>query len=74
MVLQVEGSDWEKLIQDLVKNGILHTSRVINAMRSVPREKFLPDNMRAYSAQDTPLPIGFGQTASAPHSLGFVRD
>jgi len=70
MVLQVDGSAWEKLIQDLINDGILRSPRVIGAMRSVPREKFLPENMRSYSAADTPLPIGFGQTASAPHSLG----
>jgi len=74
MVLQVEGIEWERLIQDLIKDGILHSPNVIKAMRSVPREQFLPDNMRAYSAQDTPLPIGFGQTASAPHSLDTIRD
>jgi len=40
-------------------------------MQLVSREKFLPDNMRPYSAGDTPLPIGFGQTASAPHNIAF---
>jgi len=28
--------------------------------------------MQSYSAVDTPLPIGLGQTVSAPHSLGIV--
>ena len=70
MVPQVEDSEWEKLIQTLFREGILRSPKVIQAMRSVPREKFLPENMRPYSATDTPLPIGFGQTASAPHSLG----
>jgi protein-L-isoaspartate(D-aspartate) O-methyltransferase len=70
MVLQVEGSEWEKLIQNLIREGILRSPKVIESMRSVPREKFLPENMQSYSAVDTPLPIGFGQTASAPHSLG----
>jgi protein-L-isoaspartate O-methyltransferase len=70
MVFVVEGSEWEKLIQNLIREGILRSAKIIEAMRSVPREKFLPENMVAYSAVDTPLPIGFGQTASAPHSLG----
>ena len=70
MVLRVEDSEWEKLIQSLIKGDILRSQKVIQAMRSVPREKFLPENMRSYAASDTPLPIGFGQTASAPHSLG----
>ncbi len=61
--------DWEKLIENLKKEGILRSPKVIKAMRSVPRAKFLPENMQSYSAADTPLPIGFGQTVSAPHSL-----
>lgn len=70
----MEGSEWEKLIQNLIKEGILHSPRVIEAMRKVPREKFLPENMRTYSAVDTPLPIGFGQTASAPHMVSIMNE
>jgi protein-L-isoaspartate(D-aspartate) O-methyltransferase len=68
LVLLVECNGWEKLIQGLVREGVLRSPRVIETMRKVSREKFLPENMRAYSAVDSPLPIGFGQTASAPHS------
>ncbi|MEM2281298.1 MAG: hypothetical protein QXZ68_04845 [Candidatus Bathyarchaeia archaeon] len=63
--------EWERLIENLIREGILHTPKVIRAMRMVPRAKFLPENMRQYSAVDTPLPIGFGQTISAPHSFGL---
>jgi protein-L-isoaspartate(D-aspartate) O-methyltransferase len=68
----LEKSDWERLIENLIKEGILHSPTVINAMRSVQRAKFLPENMQSYSAVDTPLPIGLGQTVSAPHSLSNV--
>ena len=70
----MEGNEWEKLIQNLIKERILHSPRVIEAMRKVPREKFLPENMRTYSAVDTPLPIGFGQTASAPHMVSIMNE
>jgi len=73
-VRRVEGNEWEKLIQNLIKERILHSPRVIEAMRNVPREKFLPENMRTYSAVDTPLPIGFGQTASAPHMVSIMNE
>jgi protein-L-isoaspartate(D-aspartate) O-methyltransferase len=72
LVLQMEVPEWEKLIQNLIKEGILRSPMVIEAMRRVPRGRFLPENMRSYGAVDTPLPIGFGQTASAPRSHGFV--
>jgi len=70
----LENRDWEKLIQSLIKEGILHSPNVIKAMRSVLREKFLPGNMQAYSAVDSPLPIGFGQTASAPHMVAIMNE
>lgn len=63
--------EWEKLINNLIKEGILCSPQVIRAMRMVPRSKFLPEHLQAYSAADTPLPIGFGQTISAPHSPSF---
>jgi len=62
------GRDWDRLIDDLVRMGILKTPSVIRAMRRVPRSLFLPEESRAYAAVDTPLPIGWGQTVSAPHS------
>jgi protein-L-isoaspartate O-methyltransferase len=71
-VFYLEKTDWEKLIDSLIRQGILRSPKVIQAMRAVPRIKFLPEDMQSYNAVDTPLPIGFGQTISAPHSLGFT--
>jgi protein-L-isoaspartate(D-aspartate) O-methyltransferase len=68
----LEKNDWNRLIENLVKEGILRSPNVTKAMRSVQRGKFLPENMQSYSAADTPLPIGSGQTVSAPHSLSVV--
>ena len=59
-------SEWERLIQDLVRSGILKSARVIRAMRLVPRSLFLPESQKSYAAVDMPLPIGEGQTVSAP--------
>jgi protein-L-isoaspartate(D-aspartate) O-methyltransferase len=65
----LETKDWEKLVQNLISERMLRTPNVIRAMRAIPREQFLPPDMQAYGAVDTPLPIGFGQTISAPHSF-----
>jgi len=67
--LGLQNNEWERLIDSLIKQGILQSPKVIQAMRSVPRVNFLPENMQSYSATDTPLPIGYGQTISAPHSV-----
>lgn len=65
--MKAHQDEWERLIQNLVNEGILRSENVIRAMSRVRREWFLPENMKNYAAVDTPLPIGFGQTVSAPH-------
>jgi protein-L-isoaspartate O-methyltransferase len=72
LVVHLENQEWAKLIDSLIKQGVLRSPKVIKAMRAVPRGKFLPSDSQSYSAADTPLPIGFGQTISAPHSLSCV--
>jgi len=62
----MEKRSWENLVQSLVREGILRSPNVIKALQRVSREQFLPDNMKSYAAVDTPLPIGWGQTVSAP--------
>jgi len=61
-------SEWERLIERFIREGILKSDKVIRAMRLVSRDKFLPENLRGYAAVDTPLRIGYGQTISAPHN------
>jgi len=59
--------EWERLVQNLMSEDILRSPTVIRAMRKVNRALFLPENMHSYCAVDSPLPIGSGQTISAPH-------
>jgi protein-L-isoaspartate(D-aspartate) O-methyltransferase len=68
----LEKTEWEKLVDSLIKQEILRSPKVIKAMRTVPRAKFLPSDVQSYYAADTPLPIGFGQTISAPHGFSFA--
>ncbi|MEM3028109.1 MAG: hypothetical protein QW220_05220 [Candidatus Bathyarchaeia archaeon] len=58
----------ERLIQAYIRQGILQTPSVIEAFRRTPREEFLPRDLRPYAYNDTPLPVGWGQTISAPLS------
>jgi protein-L-isoaspartate(D-aspartate) O-methyltransferase len=70
----LEKADWEKLIDSLVRQGILRSPTVIEAMRSVPRTKFTPQEMQEYADVDTPLQIGSGQTISAPHMVSIMNE
>ncbi|HSQ53375.1 MAG TPA: protein-L-isoaspartate(D-aspartate) O-methyltransferase [Acidobacteriota bacterium] len=65
---------WEDLIQKLVRSGILRSPNVIEALRRVPRELFLPEPVKSSASTDCPLPIGSGQTASAPHMVSIMDE
>jgi protein-L-isoaspartate(D-aspartate) O-methyltransferase len=48
--------------------------KVLQAMSRVPREIFVPEEIRSRAYDDTPLPIGHGQTISAPHMVAIMCD
>jgi protein-L-isoaspartate(D-aspartate) O-methyltransferase len=45
---------------------------VLEAMRSVPREAFLPPELEEFAYSDTPLPIERGQTISQPYIVALM--
>ncbi len=48
--------------------------RVIAALRSVPREAFVPSGSRALAYLNRPLSIGHGQTISQPFIVALMTD
>ena len=61
-----------RLIEELRQHGI--SDRVLDAMKSVPRHLFVPERERRNAYADYPLPIGWGQTISAPHMVAIMCD
>lgn len=45
---------------------------VLRAMRAVPREEFVPEELRPFAYDDAPLPIGEGQTISQPYVVALM--
>lgn len=45
---------------------------VVEALAKVPRELFVPEQLRSMAYNDTPLPIGHSQTISAPHMVAIM--
>ena len=48
--------------------------RVIAALRKVPREAFVPPEVRDFAYANRPLPIGHGQTISQPFIVALMTD
>ena len=49
-------------------------SRVLDAMRTVPRHEFVPSEQMGRAYQDRPLPIGEGQTISQPYIVALMTE
>ena len=63
-----------RLVDALRDSGRVTRDSVLEALRRVPRHEFLPDDRRDAAYADRPLPIGEGQTVSAPHMVAIMAD
>src|SRR5215217_5211074 len=57
-------SDPERLLAELRRH--VSDKRVLEAVRAVPRDRFVPAHLRHDAWENAPLPIGAGQTISQP--------
>jgi len=62
-----------RLISYLKSLGIIASERVERAFLAIPREEFVPEEVRDQAYADTPLPLmNTGQTISAPSMLAYM--
>jgi protein-L-isoaspartate(D-aspartate) O-methyltransferase len=70
--------DWEEKRQEMVDETILARGvtdeHVIQAMQTVPRHEFVPEDLRSLAYEDHPLPIGYGQTISQPYIVAWMTE
>ena len=52
----------------------IRSDAVLNAMKNVPRHLFVPDHLQDRAFDDSPLPIGSGQTISQPYIVAFMTE
>ena len=70
--------DFEKLRRKMVETQLIprgiKDKKVIEAFLIVPREKFVSENLKEFAYDDTPLPIGEGQTISQPYMVALMTE
>jgi protein-L-isoaspartate(D-aspartate) O-methyltransferase len=59
--------------RQIAARGVTDT-RVLDAMRAVPRERFVPDDLQHLAFDDSPLPIGNEQTISQPYIVAYMTE
>jgi len=70
--------DFAKLRDNMVDSQIadrgVRSHLVLDAMRTVPREAFLPESLREFAYEDAPLPIAENQTISQPYIVALMTE
>ena len=77
-VLPQRANSYEQLRLEMVERQIasrgVTARRVLDAMRKVPRERFVPPELIRSAYDDSPLPIGLGQTISQPYIVAYMTE
>jgi protein-L-isoaspartate(D-aspartate) O-methyltransferase len=61
-----------EMVEQQIRQRGVTDDRVLDAMRSVPRERFVPPELASRAYDDGPLPIGSGQTISQPYIVAYM--
>ena len=62
------------MVHDQIEERGVTDPRVLEAMRAVPRYRFVPETLRDVAYGDHPLPIGHGQTISQPYIVALMTE
>jgi protein-L-isoaspartate(D-aspartate) O-methyltransferase len=62
------------LINSLIQEEWLKTSRIIEAFQKIKRIDFLPEDIKDLAELNEAMPIGFGQTISQPLVVAFMLE
>ena len=64
----------ERMVSEQIVRRGIHDPRVLAAMRKVPREEFIPAELRDEAYADGPLPLGEEETISQPYIVGLMTE
>lgn len=62
------------MVREQIEGRGIQDPLLLQAMNSVPRHLFVPEAFRAHAYDDSPLPIGQGQTISQPYMVARMTD
>jgi len=63
-----------KMVDFQIEKRGVRDKRVLDVMKKTPRHLFVPEALRPEAYDDTPLPIGDGQTISQPYIVGLMTE
>jgi len=62
------------MVEEQIENRGISNQPTLDALKKVPRHKFVPPNLLDRAYDDGPLPIGYGQTISQPYIVAYMTE
>jgi protein-L-isoaspartate(D-aspartate) O-methyltransferase len=69
-----ESRERQVMVREQLESRGIRDGLVLEAMRSVPRHRFVSKALRPVAYADMPLPIGRGQTISQPYVVAYMAE
>ncbi|MDR4503376.1 MAG: protein-L-isoaspartate(D-aspartate) O-methyltransferase [Candidatus Scalindua sp.] len=77
-VVEQSGEEYDlqrrKMVESQIAARGVRDKKVLEAMATVPRHLFIPEDLRGFSYHDAPFPIGLGQTISQPYIVALMTE
>jgi protein-L-isoaspartate(D-aspartate) O-methyltransferase len=64
----------DDMVTEQIENRGIKNQLTLDALRKVPRHRFVPPNLIDRAYDDGPLPIGYGQTISQPYIVAYMTE
>ena len=64
----------EAMVNDQIVARGVRNEGVLQSMRRIPRHLFVPEDRMSSAYEDSPLPIGNGQTISQPYIVAYMTE
>ena len=68
------GAECVRMVAQQIEARDVRDPNVLEALREVPRHRFVPEPQRRYAYEDRPLPIGHRQTISQPYIVALMTE
>ncbi len=72
IMAELKKQERERMVTEQILARGVRDKQVLDAMRRVNRESFIPESIQNLAYEDRPLPIAGGQTISQPYIVAFM--
>ena len=62
------------MVEEQIAARGVRSQVVLDAIRKVPREEFIPERLKEFAYEDSPLPIAAEQTISQPYIVALMTE